>query len=191
MSPRPWANFVLFCSAYSPLALVFWIKDFNWKTAAINNYNTWEFDHPFLVGIYLVAGWISVRLTKRSIELFQGQLPIKVLKVNSRSNDLMNYSLPYLAALLGLHFDDGGELGALIIFMAVLYILTIKTQSVFINPILALDGYGLYDVEYTEGDDKTIRENIVLTKFDLSQVSKPHITRLSRFLFVVTAPPST
>ena len=47
--------------------------------------------------------------------------------------------------------SDMGNLKLLIsfaFFMFILYLLTMKTHNIFINPVLLLMGYGIYNVHY-------------------------------------------
>ncbi len=62
-------------------------------------------------------------------------------------------------------------------------VLTITSRSLFLNPILAFAGYGLYDIDYEfNGNTKSIA---VLSKFELKTGQKFYIKSLTRFLYLI------
>ncbi len=142
MKLRLWVSAVIFLSAYAPLSLLFAIRDFDAE-------KIW-FQHPMFVFVVVAIGAGSVFLLSSTMRAIHGQFPIHVNRVSLRSNDLVNYSIPYLISFFSVDFGKWQEIAALSLFMVLLFLLTIKTQSIFINPILALRGWGLYEVEFEE-----------------------------------------
>ena len=177
MKPRLWASFLIFVSAYAPLALLFSVRDFDDSTK--------RFKHLWFVMGSLALAVISVALLLLVFANLRGQFTVKLTKVELRSNDLMNYSIPYVISFFTLDFGKWQDVTAFGFFMVLLFVLTLKTQSLFINPILAMSGYGLFDVEFEESGKA--KSGIFLTKLDLKPASSWRIERLSQFLFVATA----
>ena len=111
--------------------------------------------------------------------------PVKIVSVSNKSGELINYSIPYMISFFVM---DLGEVKLLIsfgFFMIIMYFLTLKTHNIFINPILALMGYNIYDVKY----DKNGRElqTFFLIKGDrLKKGEKCQIVELSEHLYFVT-----
>src|SRR5258707_12984776 len=127
MKPRLWLSLVIFVSAYAPLALLFAIRDFDGQKKS--------FGHPPFVwaSLGIAAGSIILPLfTMRSV---RGQFTAKINRVSLRSNDLLNYSIPYLIAFFSVDFGKWQDVAALTLFMALLFLLSLKTQSIFINPV--------------------------------------------------------
>jgi len=174
MKPRLWASFIIFVSAYAPLALLFALRDFD-ETAR------W-FKHPPFVFSGLALVIVSVALLLWIFANLRGQFTAKVTKVALRSNDLMNYSVPYVISFFSVDFGKWQDVSAFGLFMGLLFVLTLKTQSLFINPILAVTGYGLFEVEFEESGKA--KSGIFLTRLNLRPGAFYRMERLSQFLFV-------
>ena len=107
--------------------------------------------------------------------------------MKGRSGDLINYSIPYLVTFVTVDkFFELSNLVPFVLFMALMFLLTLKTQSIFINPILAAMGYGLYDVQFKEGNAE--KDGVFLIKGELSPKSNVRIIRLSQFLYLAIRP---
>ena len=182
MKPRLWLALIIFLSAYAPLALLFAIRDFSTDTKG--------FDHPTFVYVSLSVGFLSVALLFKTMSFLAGQFLVKVNRISLRSSDLVNYSIPYLISFFSVDFGELQDVLALLLFMTLLFLLTLKTQSIFINPVLAFRGWGLYEVEFEEsGKTKT---GVFLSKIELKPGARYEMDRISQFLYaVVKDHPST
>lgn len=176
MKTRFWASIVVFVSAYSPLALILAIKDFDSKTM-------W-FESPITIICILSIGLFSVAVLHIIVKESTYGQDITVLRVTNKSNALINYSIPYMISFFGFNFDNWGEIASFIIFMSLLCFLSIKTQSIFINPILAAKNYGLYDVQFDDNGQQ--KEAIFLSNMKLKIGERYLVDRLSDFTFIVT-----
>lgn len=176
MKPRLWLSLVIFISAYAPLSLLFCIRDFDAQTL-------W-FKHPFFVYSSLVMAIVSVAFLFVAMGSIRGQFPVTIKQLSLRSNDLVNYSIPYLVSFFGVDFGKWQDVTALTLFMALLFLLTLKTQSIFINPILALLGWGLYEVEFEESN-KT-KKGVFLAIIELKAGERYKMERVSQFLYAVS-----
>jgi hypothetical protein len=111
--------------------------------------------------------------------------PVEITSVSNRSGELMNYSIPYMISFFVM---DLGKVKLLIsfgFFMFIMYLLTLKTHNIFVNPILALLGYNLYDVKYKKNGNEY--EDFFLVKGSrLRQSESCRIVELSEKLFLVT-----
>ena len=180
MKPRIFTSILLFVSAYSPLFLILAVKDFDFDKTA-------HFKHPVAVYIMLGLTALSVVLlfvTVRNIK--RGNMPVTVKSVQNRSVDLINYTIPYILSFFGFDLSKWEDIISLGIFLLILLLLTIKTNSVFLNPILALVGYGLYDIKYQfDGKEKS---TIAISKYTLHKGDRFYIRSLTRFLYFVKEP---
>jgi hypothetical protein len=168
---------LIFLSAYAPLVVIVVAKDFD--------FDQLEFGHPRAGWISLVLGLLAVAVLYAAMTTLHGQYPIQVKTVKGRAGDLINYSIPYLAAFVTVDkFFELPNVVAFALFMALLFVLTWKTQSLFINPILAVMGYSLYDVQFQEGT--TDRDGVFLIKGELWPEERVRILRLSQFLYLAT-----
>ncbi|MCY1636391.1 hypothetical protein [Marinifilum sp. D737] len=159
LNTRIIASIFLFLSAYSPLWGIFLIQDLDFET--------WKLSHPALVwtGICIsifscVIILFAVRQPKISVP------PVKVLYASNRSSDLLNYSIPYMVSFFALDLDSINSLLSFAFFMLILYLLTLKTHNIFLNPTLALFGYNLYNISYEQNSE-------IIEKCCLVQGKKP------------------
>lgn len=89
-----------------------------------------------------------------------------------------------MISFFGFDLGDLRASSAFGIFMILMFILTIRTQNIFINPLLALIGYGLYDVEYMA--ENQCRHATFLSKHEFFNGDSCLVRDVSRFLYVVT-----
>lgn len=106
------------------------------------------------------------------------------MKTKSRSVDLINYVIPYIVSFLGIDFSRMGGVLSFIVFLTLLFWLTIKSKSIFMNPMLLLFGYNLYDLEY-EYDNKRY-ETLVLSKYEMKKGERYYVRSLTRFIYFIT-----
>ncbi|WP_156900656.1 hypothetical protein [Maridesulfovibrio bastinii] len=90
---------------------------------------------------------------------------IKVNKSLKNPTDLMNYTVPYMVAFIGVDLGDWPKVAGFLCFMLFMFILTYKSKQLFMNPILAVLGYSLYDVDYEVNN--CTRSARILSKEDL------------------------
>lgn len=169
------ASIIIFISAYSPLALILAIKDFNTKI--------FFFDNPVTIISILMLAIISIAFLFSLMKLFSYGQEVKIKNVSNRSSELVNYTIPYMISFFGFDMHKVADLISFIIFMALLCLLTIKTQSIFINPILAVMGYGHYNVEYEENGSS--KEAIFLSKIKINKGSSYRIDKLTDYTFII------
>lgn len=111
-------------------------------------------------------------------------MPVTIKAVRNRSVDLINYTIPYIVSFFGFDLAKMEDIISLSIFLLLLLLLTIKSKSVFMNPILLLAGYNLYDLDY-EFDSKA-KSTIAISKHEMKPGQKFYIRSLTRFLYFVT-----
>lgn len=177
MKPRIFTSILLFISAYSPLFLILAVKDFDFTCA-------YQFRHPIAICIILGIAIVSIILlffTVRSLQ--RGNMPVKIKSVKNRSVDLINYTIPYIVSFFGFDLSKIDDVVSLSIFLLLMLLLTIKSKSVFMNPMLLLAGYNLYDLEY-EFDGKTC-STIVISREEMIANDRFYIRSLTRFLYIV------
>jgi hypothetical protein len=178
MKPKILTAILLFISAYAPLFIILAVKDFDFS-------GTLRFKHS--IPIYIILGFTvgSIGLLFYSVSsIKKGNMPVKVKAVKSRSVDLINYTIPYIVSFFGFDLSKTEDVVSLTIFLLLMLLLTIKSKSVFMNPILLLAGYNLYDLEY-EFDGKS-NTTIAISKYDMRTSEVYYIRSLTRFIYFVT-----
>jgi hypothetical protein len=178
MKPKLLTAILLFISAYSPLFVILAVKDFDF-------YSNCSFKHPIGISILLGIAALSVTLLFITINsIRRGNMPVTVKSVKNRSVDLINYTIPYIVSFFGFDLAKLEDIISLSIFLLLLLLLTIKSKSVFMNPILLLAGYNLYDLEYSY--DGKVGSTIVISKHEMKLGERFYIRSLTRFLYFVT-----
>lgn len=175
MKPKLFTSILLFISGYSPLFAILLVKDFDFKV-------TYNFKHPYFAYsvIFLIA--LSIFLLFYSISSIEkGEVIGKIIFVKNRSTDIINYTIPYMLSFFGVDLLKPEDLIGIAIFITILLILTITSNSIFINPVLAMANYSLYDIEY-EFDGKKF-STVLLTKNEIHIGDRCFLRSLTRFLY--------
>ncbi|MDV3560394.1 hypothetical protein CMU69_12685 [Elizabethkingia anophelis] len=177
MKPKLITAILLFISAYSPLFLILAVKDFDFN-------NIHYFKHPIVIYTMLGIALLSViSLFVTVAYMDRGNMPVMIKSVKNRSVDLINYTIPYIVSFFSFDLSKTEDMISLSIFLLLMLLLTIKSKSVFMNPILLLAGYNLYDLEY-EFDGKA-SSTIVISKEEMYTGERFYIRSLTRFLYIV------
>lgn len=171
-----WASPIIFISSYSPLGIILVIKDYDFRNHSFNN--------PSVSWGILIASLFSVIMLLVAIGGIRFGEDILIRRVSNRSNELVNYTIPYMLSFFGFDLGKWQDMISFGIFMVLMFVLTIRTQSLFINPILAIIGYGLYDVEFELFE--TTKQGILMSKLDLKLDRIYTVQPLSKFLYFVT-----
>lgn len=177
---HPVASLLIFISAYSPLSLIIMIHDYNQETK-------W-FEHPIFVLVILAVSLLSciylyfaMKSGKKSTE------PVIIKELSNHSSDLLNYSLPYIIAFTVLDLSNIKILLSFSVFMVIIFLLTIKTNSVFLNPILALMNYNLFYVKYKKSNKSSeYRAFFLVSNKNLACGDTCRIKQISNNFFLIT-----
>ncbi len=111
-------------------------------------------------------------------------MAVKVLAVRDKSVDLISYTIPYIISFFGIDLGKPADVISLSIFLLIMLLLTITSKSVFLNPILAMFGYGLFEVEY-QYDQKQF-STVSLSKVEIEKGKIYYIRSLTKFLYLIT-----
>lgn len=162
MKPTPPTSLLIFVSSYSPLAVLLAVKDVDFQRFGTHSLTSpgalyAMFKHPGAVWITLFLGVISVFWCAKSFRKIRGGSPMRIRRVTPRSNDLVGYCLPYLATFWGVDLSDPAQWLGFLIFLALMFVFTIKTDSLYANPILLLLGYRLYEADVERSGVASLR----------------------------------
>ena len=88
----------------------------------------------------------------------------------------MNYTLPYVVSFMSIGYQETGKLVGLTIFLAWMFWITYKSGQVILNPVLAVFGWRLYEIQYVFPGDRTLRNGRALARGNVeSGESYPHV----------------
>lgn len=180
MKLRILSSILIFISAYSPLSIIFLIQDYNIQTKKL--------EHPGLLWTIIGISVLSCVMVWAAVYFIKGSHPpITIKKVSNRSGELINYSIPYMISFFVMDLGDTKLLFSFLFFMIIMFVITMKTHNIFLNPILACMGYNLYDVRY-ERDGKEYEDFFLIkTKGQrLMDGERCRIVELSEQLYIVT-----
>mgnify|MGYP005829538777 FL=1 len=176
MGMRNWLKIILFLSSYSPLFLI--IAILNIKLDNIEHVkDIVPQDKLWLIltmlVLFILPNIILFALIKR-VRMFQPILE-KTNAIVNKNSDVMNYIVTYLIPFLSFNFDKLNQTIAFGILLLVLAIVYIHSNIYYVNPILIIAGYKIYDI-----NDKYI----VITKLTVKRDKKLKLHRIHENVYV-------
>lgn len=158
--PTRFTRALLFLSSYSPLLLIVAVQqmDKRWWWSAL----------PAAIGIVSCL-WVGVFLAWARNTAPQ---PVAVRSVQRQDVEVMAYLFTYVIPFLSVNFDDLRATVGLTIFFIVLMVLYVHANMIHINPILALIGFHLWEIEDSNGNKITLisRRNRLLQGTEIKAV---------------------
>ncbi|MGQ3091662.1 MAG: hypothetical protein ACT6RZ_12640 [Methylophilus sp.] len=166
----------IFISGYAPLGLILLIKDLN--------ETSFRFEHPLRALVIFVIFALSALFALSAARNIKQGVSVKISKVSNKSADMFTYTIPYMMSFYKFDLGDWKLLLCLAIFLSLMFVLSYRTQNVFVNPVLALAGYGLYDCQFKDGTQE--RQGLLLSKTHFQVGDYCAIKRLSSLMYFVT-----
>lgn len=166
----------MFLSSYFPLALIFIIKDID--------VDTWLPAHPVIATLVVVVASFSCLIVLLVASRIEGGLPVHITKVSNKSGDMFTYTIPYMISFYNFNLGDWKTLLSLFVLMSLMFGLAYRTQNIFINPVLALAGFGLYDCQFKDGAREV--QGFLISKREFGIGDTCVVQRLSAFLYFAT-----
>lgn len=167
---------VIFVSSYFPLVLVLAIKDFDFSAR--------QFHNPAVVSVLLVLSVFACAVTLLAAKSAKDGVVVTLTKVSNKSADMFTYTIPYMIAFYKFDLADLNMVLSLAVFMALMFLLSYRTQTLFVNPVLAIAGYGLYDCQFRDGASDG--QGLVLSDNELQVGQEFRVQKITAFLYFVT-----
>jgi hypothetical protein len=101
------------------------------------------------LSVGLLAGAIIGVLIFWGIARRHNPAEMVVLTVQSRDADLAGYLVGYLLPFVGAVAVDWQDVLAFVLFFAFVGIIYVNSRMIYVNPLLAIAGYHLYEVQAT------------------------------------------
>lgn len=154
---------LLCASSYSPLLLLLGLR--SWSASPLAS-------ELFLITavVSVILLWVYLRLESR-----RAKNPVSIKAVQQRDGDVMGYVITYLIPFVGINVRNAaGELDrsnllSICLLFAVIVVIYVNANLIFINPVLALVGYRIYEVEIC----KTGEKKALLTRRQVVHTSEP------------------
>jgi len=191
-------SIAIFISGYTPLFFIMIIKnikEFKWHEfvfpSPILSHTSLKapywvvLNNPMIVVFLITLSALSLLLLKYVLKnISENPFEIKIVKAKSRSSEVVNYTIPYMISFVAFDLGKWQDITSLFLFLSVLCLLSIRSQSIFINPILAAAGYGLYDCNYIESGKS--KECVMLSKTDLLEDSTETYKKLNNYMGIIS-----
>lgn len=185
-------SIAIFISGYTPLFLIMVIKDISQV-----NWYKFEFERELFIPYWVEFGNTGIVILLLLLSVFslalltfvlknvtRNSFDINIKKAKSRSSEVVNYTIPYMISFVAFDLSKWQDILSLFLFLSVLCLLSIRSQSVFINPILAMLGYGLYDCKYNESGNE--KECVMLSKHDLLAGESERYEKLNNYMGIIS-----
>jgi hypothetical protein len=170
------SSLLMFISSYFPLAIIFIIKDLD-EYAFLPR-------HPIAASVVGGVALVACAVVLVAALTIKSGVPVKILRMSNKSGDMFTYTIPYMISFFNFNLGDWKTIASLAIFMVLMFALSYRTQSIFINPVLALAGYGLYDCQFKDGSHET--QGLLISKDEFQLSDTCIVERLSNYLYFVT-----
>ena len=140
------SKMMLFLSSYS---LLFVALTFKYK---FDNF-TWIF-----IVLAVLGGIASIKITKTRINPDNRE----VINIVPKNDQVLSYLVSYLLPFIGFDLTKGNEFIALIIIFLTIGVLYIKADLIYINPLLMLFGFNIYEAQFTNESKRILisRKNV-------------------------------
>jgi hypothetical protein len=131
---------LLFFSSYFPLFLIIGILLFSksWIATVVIF---------FLDAFFVFALWQYLRACERTHQ----RSFIKLRDYHQRDSEAMSYIASYVVPFASFSLDAIPQILALTIFILMLLVLYVNSNMIYVNPMLNLAGYHLYEIEVEHG----------------------------------------
>lgn len=154
MHPRALVAMIIFIASYLPLAVILLIQDLDLRIAARGLCPVWRgpcaspLKHTELSLGFVLLSSLCLVATLGALALLKPKQQIKVVEARHVPADLMNYVLPYVVSFTGLDFSDLPKLLGFAVFLAWIFLITLRSGQVIMNPVLTVFGWQLYELSY-------------------------------------------
>ena len=166
--PSLFVRCLLFISSYFPLAVIFCIL--LWQT------------HLLLAIIILlvgISGLIILFLYFLLIAPRRAKSHEMITELDRHDGDVLSYVASYLVPFVSLDLT-GAQLWAVIVFLAVLLIIYVNSNMIYINPMLNILGYHLYEIKIAKNETSFY----LLTRQRVGLRSVVHVARIGDTTFL-------
>ncbi len=134
-------KFMLFLSSYFPLYIIISVTQRNvWGYYAVT---------PIVIGlssIIWLLGWLLWAKQRSTEELI-------IKKAHSKDPEVVAYIISYMIPFATTKMSDVDSAVIVLIFFILIMVLSMNSNLVFINPVLNMLGYHLYEVELESGNN--------------------------------------
>jgi hypothetical protein len=129
---------VLVTSSYSPLFVLLGLVSYERHWGLALTFWTLAAAPALLMLGLLAVMWAGIQ-----------ELPLEISAVRERTEDVGVYATTYLLPFFALSFDNWQTIVALFAFVGFLVMVYLRARITYLNPLLLILGFRLFEVEYT------------------------------------------
>ena len=166
--PSLFVRCLLFISSYFPLAVIFCIL--LWQTHLL-----WA----VIILLIGISGLVILFLYFLLIVPRRAKSHETITELNRHDGDVLSYVASYLVPFVSLDLT-GAQLWAVIVFLAVLLIIYVNSNMIYINPMLNILGYHLYEIKIAKNETSFY----LLTRQRVGLRSVVHVARIGDTTFL-------
>lgn len=174
---RFWASLLIFISGYAPLLVILAVKDLQLVCRVPTP------QHPWMFGGLIALAVLSSLMVLGAVKSIRSGLAVEVTKASNKSGEMFGYTIPYVLSFVRIDLGEWQTLVSLAIFLGMMFVVAYRTQTVFVNPILAVAGYMLIDCAFKQAATET--QAMVITRIPLKIGATYTFERLSHYLYAV------
>ena len=176
---RFWASLLIFVSGYAPLLVILAVKDLQFvRGVPVPN-------HPWLFGFFVSLAILSSVMVLGAVKSIRSGLAVEVTKASNKSGEMFGYTIPYVLSFVRIDLGEWQTLVSLGIFLGMMFAVAYRTQTVFVNPILAVAGYMLIDCTFKRAATET--QAMVITRIPVKIGATYTFEQLSHYLYAAAA----
>lgn len=179
---------LVFLGSYFPLALILLFQDISWSSWESATCTSWKschfpiFRNPWLAFSVLGVTALCLCLTFLILRKIRYKYPIEIIEVKPIPNELINYSFPYIVSFMGVDYLSLDKISGLVIFLVWLFLITLKSGQIIMNPVLLIFGWNLYEAKvFVNGSERTTnilsKTYLIPGKYHCDAIQNNYITR--------------
>ena len=184
---------LVFAGSYLPLSMILLAQNYEYGAQATTLcMRTWEpgchipLKNPAVAISIFVFCLISFLVTLIVLAVVKPKHEIALTDAKYVPTDLMNYTLPYVVSFMSIDYQDAAKFVGLTIFLGWMFWITFRSGQIFLNPVLIVFGWRLYDIQYYFASDakQVKRSSRALSKVPLEAGETRLQTALADILLI-------
>lgn len=163
-------RWILFFIAYYPLFLILLIQNsklidrvFNWNFV---NFKFIELNDTFIWGVILGLIIFVIIIVFLRFQLNTNTIQYKIISIKDISHETLNYILTYLIAFLSLDMNNPKIILCIGILLFIIGVIYINSNMLYVNPILQLLGFSIYELIVTRNNTNDKCKIITISKIE-------------------------
>ncbi|MFD2234153.1 hypothetical protein [Phaeospirillum tilakii] len=176
MQLRKTSAFALYLGSYLPLSLILFVQDLNLDALKVGVENPLELLksgfqslllHPVWSLTAVGVGAACLLATNWLLNAVKTPHRIRIIEAKHVPADLINYTIPYIVSFMGLDFGFNSKIIGFFVFLFWMFWISYRSGQIFMNPILVVFGWRLYEIKYShmQSEDQLIGR--VLSKVEI------------------------